>query len=255
MKIGIFFQMWHENQKAAYDSLKQLRVIYPDTEIALLVTGVYRANLEEYENNFLNIIKKDFNINKISHLHKDEYIGYFDSRRTLEDLLYYNDTLLEKTFFMLDESTDYVLFCSEDLYVFKEIPINPECDVCCNLRPWDDWMDVRIKEKLNCNKDFKIPWFQHGHYLNLNKFKNKFTLENRELVNNTIRELYPDATFIYSDYFTSLWCLLACDTFCSASNYLLELASEDTNETPLETFNRTKCYARHGYKTLYKQPL
>lgn len=254
MKIGIFYQMWHENKKAAYDSLQQLRKVYPDNEIVMLITGVNKDNVEQYEKEFIDVIKSEFNISKVDHLLKDDFVGYCDHTRNIDDLLHYNDVLLEKTFYMLDESTDFVLFGSEDLYIFKEIPINPECDVCGNPRMWDAWMKEEMKQKFDYSKNDKILWFQHGHYLNLKKFKQVFTKETREYINNTLKELYPNSQSIFSDYYTSIWCTLACDTFCRA-DYLLELPSEITDETPLETFNRTQCHARHGYKKLYKQPL
>ena len=255
MKVGLFYQMWYVHQKATYDTLKQLRTVYPENEIAMLVTGLPKADVEEYERNFLSIIRRDFNISNIDFLYGDNHPGHFHPEKTSESILRYNDILLEKTLFMLDKSTDYAIFCSEDLYIFKEIPINPDCDVCCSSRPWDHWINEEIKNKLDYDKYPHIPWFQHGHYLNLHTFKKAFTQENREYIKSIVRELYPGFTSIFSDYFTSLWCTLACDTFCDISDYLCELPSELTDETPLETFNRTECHARHGYKVLYGQTL
>jgi len=254
MKVGIFYQMWQGNQKAAYESLKQIRKVYPDNEIAILVVGVKREDLDLYENSYLSIIRRDFNIKKIEHLHKDDNIGYFDQGRTVDDLLEYNDILLEKTLYMFEESTEYVINASEDLYIFKEIPINPNFDVCGNPRPWDYWMKEEMKEKFNYDKFSDFIWFQHGHYLNLKKLKEVFNQQKRDYVIKTLKDLYPNELSIFSDFFIGVWCALAYDTF-SRADYLLELPSEITEETPLETFNRTDCYARHGYKALYNQPL
>jgi len=255
MKVGLFYQIWHEHQKAAYESLKQLRITYPETEIAVLVTGLPKANLEHYENTYIATIKETFNITKVEYLYKEDFLGHFHAEVTQENILDYNDILLEKTLYMLDDSTDFVIYCSEDLYVFKQVPINPDYDVCCNLRPYDDWMNKEMQNRFDYSKYSGTAWFQHGHYLNSNKFKKVFTAENREYVKKVIKELYPNRRNIYSDYFTSIWCILACDTFGSAQNYFLELPSGITEETPLETFNRTGCHVRHGYKVLYHQTL
>ena len=247
--------MWYEHQKAAYESLKQLRKVYPTEEIVLQVTGVYKKDLEKFKQEFLDLIQVKFNINKVVHLHRDDYVGYFDRQRTVQDLLSYNDALLDYSFNTLEEDTDFMLFGSEDLYVFKQIPIDPSCDICCNPREWSSWMNPKAKDVFNYGITDKILWFQHGHYLNLKKFKQVFTPENRKYVLDNLAELYPDAQNIYSDYFTSIWSTLACKTYKPVYDYLIELPSEVTDETPLETFKRTNCYARHGYKELYGEQL
>lgn len=255
MKLGIFYQMWHQNQRAAYESLKQLRKVYPTQEIVLQVTGVYRKDLEKFKQEFLELIQAKFNITKVVHLHKDDFIGYFHPQRTIYDLLLYNDALLDYTFNTLEEGTDFMLFGSEDLYVFKQIPIDPLCDICCNPREWDSWMNTEAKNIFNYSVTNKILWFQHGHYLNLKKFKQVFTPENRKYISDNLAKLYPNSQSIYSDYFTSIWSTFACTNYKSVYEYLIELPSEVSNETPFETFERTNCYARHGYKALYNQKL
>lgn len=251
--IGFFYQMWYTNQRAIFESFKLLRAVYPDNDLTLLVTGISKDEVEEYNNNFINIIKDKFNINKIDYFYKEDYKWNGDSSRTQEELLKYNHDLMDKMVYMPADDVEYIIFGSEDWHLFKEIPITGEYEAGAKIRGWDDWMREEMKQKFDYSVNCGIPWFQHGYYMNLKIFKQKYTQENKDYITNTLLELYPTHP-LFSDYVHSVWNTFVFTKMEKAS-YILDLPSELNEETPLESFERTNCVSRHGYKLYYPQPL
>jgi len=252
LNIGFFYQMWYTNQRAIFESFKLLRTIYPDSDLTLLVTGVSKDEVEKYNNNFVNIIKDKFNINKVDYFYLEDYKWNWDGSRTQDELLKYNHDLLDKMVEMPNENVDIMVFGSEDWHLFKEIPITGEYGVGAKLRDWDGWMREEMKQKFDYSVNYRIPWFQHGHYMNLKTFKQKYTQENKDYIINTLKELYPTHQ-LFSDYVHSVWNTFVFDKIENAQ-YILDLPSEISEETPFESFEKYDCVSRHGYKMYYTQP-
>ena len=96
--------MWYTNQRAIFESFKLLRAIYPDSDLTLLVTGISKDEVEKYNNNFVNIIKDKFNINKVDYFYLEDYKWNWDGSRTQDELLKYNHDLLDKMVEMPNEN-------------------------------------------------------------------------------------------------------------------------------------------------------
>ena len=245
--------MWYTNQKAIFESFKLLRNVYPDSDLTLLVTGISKNEVEEYNNNFINIIKNRFNISKVDYFYKEDYKWNDDHSKTQKELLKYNHDLIDRMVCMPADDVEYMVFGSEDWHIFKKIPITGEYEVGAKIRGWDDWMKEEMKQKFDYSVNCGIPWFQHGNYMNLKIFKQKYTQENKDYIENTLLELYP--TFqLFSDYVHGVWNTFVFGKIENVS-YILDLPSEINEETPLESFKRTNCVSRHGYKLYYLQPL
>lgn len=261
MKVGVFYTMWHDNQKALYLSIEQTRKVYTDNEIVLCVCGLAKKDLIEYERNFISVIKEKFKIAKVSYLFADDYIGQTDGNRSVDDMILWSDKVFEINLLSFEDDTDYTIFASEDLYIYKPLPINEKIDICANIRPYDIWMNQKELEKnFNFNNIIKegdkICWYQHGHYLNQKKFKSVYTEENRKYVNNTLKKIFPNYLGLFYDFHVAIWCTFVCTPeTVKADDYVLQIPSEVSDELPIESFHRTNCYAVHGYKKLYGKSL
>ena len=253
MKVGFFYQIWHTSQTAIFESLKQFRSVYPDNNLVLLITCVKKNKVEEYDNNFSNIIKKKFNISKIEYFYEEDYRWGYVAEGARDNYLKYTNNWLEKITTIPDDDVDFLVFAAEDWYVFKELPIRYECDVSGKYRSWDEWMNKKITEKFDYNINKDILWFQHGHYYNLNLLREKYTEENKNYITETLKELYPLNFILMPDYILSVWNTHIFKNFYNA-DYIYEMPSETCDDTPLESFQKTNCYSVHGYKTLYGKP-
>lgn len=254
MKIGFFYQVWYINKTAIFEALKQFRKIYPDNELYLVPSGIPKSEFEEYHKNFIEIIQKEFNITKIEYLFKEDWKWVFDPESETSDMIEYSHGLLDKMISMPSKDIDIVVNGSEDWYIFKPLPITGEFEASGRITGWDPWMDQEaMKEKFNYNTNLYPPWFQHGHYVNIKTLKEKYTEENKKYIADSLNKIYFNWK-IFPDYIFSVWNIFSFTKFQQGSDYIYELASEISNETPLETFQRTNCYSRHGYKALYRNP-
>ena len=52
-----------------------------------MVTGISKDEVEKYNNNFVNIIKDKFNINKVDYFYLEDYKWNWDGSRTQDELL------------------------------------------------------------------------------------------------------------------------------------------------------------------------
>jgi hypothetical protein len=77
--------------------------------------------------------------------------------------------------------------------------------------------------------------------------------EERDNINETLKELYPSNFILMPDYILSVWNTHIFKNFYNA-DYIYEMPSETCDDTPLESFQKTDCYSVHGYKTLYGKP-
>lgn len=256
MEIGFFYQIWYSNKTAIFEALKQLRKVYPNNKLYFLPSGLSKSEVEEYHKNFTTIIEKEFNITKTEYLFKENHKWLFDTETKRNDFIEYGHVVLDKTIFMPDNDIDIIINGSEDWYVFKPLPITGEFEVSGRITGWDPWMNQKLmREKFNYNINPNPLWFQHGHYINIKLFKEKYTEENKNYVINALKEAYPVDFKLFPDYIFSVWNVFAFTKFQQGSDYIYELSSELSNETPLETFQKTNCYSRHGYKALYGAPL
>ena len=71
-----------------------------------MVTGISKDEVEKYNNNFVNIIKDKFNINKVDYFYLEDYKWNWDGSRTQDELLKYNFDLLDKLVEMTNENGD-----------------------------------------------------------------------------------------------------------------------------------------------------
>ena len=247
--------MWYTNKRAIFEALKQFRIVYPDNNLTLLVTGIKKDDAEEYDKNFSSIIKEKFNISKIEYFYKEDYKWNSDPDKTRDDMIIYAHALLDKTIYMPSDDMDFVVNCSEDWFPFKKISINKNDQVSGRPREWDNWMNKELLSKFDYARTNNVVlWFAHGDFINLNIFKEKYTLENKEYITNILKEAYPLDMKLFADYIYSVWNTFIFDKFVDGKKDTFDLPSDINPELPEETFKRTDCYSRHGYKGYYHQP-
>lgn len=255
MNIGFFYQIWYTNQTAAFDAFKQLRKIYPNNELHVMFFGLKQEKIESYHKNYTEIIEKEFNITKVDYASVNDYKPVFEVDTNIDDTIKYSHAILDRTVFMPSDNVDIIVNGSEDWYVFKSLPITGEFEMSGRITGWDPWMNPEVmKKKFDYSVNSNPIWFQHGHYINIKLFKEKYTEENKKYITESLKEAYPNYK-VFPDYILGVWGLLAFTKFQSGNEYIYELPSEVNNETPFESFQKTDCYCRHGYKSLYGTPL
>ena len=224
--VGFYYQVWHTNKLSIFEAMKRLRSVYPDNEVVLVIAGLSKDSVTEYENDFVNIIKSKFNITTIDYLFIEDspymakcILNVPEQESKREEYMKFSHLWFDKFVFLPSEYMDVVVNCSDDWYPITQIPIDYDVDVCGRLTPWSDWMEEeKMKSKFNFSKNELVTWIQHGHYMNIKKLKQKYTEENKKYIDDVVRDVFPSNLPIFLDYFHSLWNVVAFDTFKSADH-------------------------------------
>ena len=248
-KVGFYYQIWFTNQRSIFENLKQLRILYPEEKIYLVIAGLQSKNKDLYLESFLNKLIHHFNISAINFLFADEirsmptlFYRFQDMGINIRDVFNeFNNIWIQKLVDTVDKDIDILVNCSDDWFVIRPFNIDLKKDISCRLEEWSDWME---KDKIlkHINKDFdKVPWMQHGHYFNYQKFLKNYTEDNIALINNAITVTYPEDLPIFLDYFHALWNMVVFNTFEDSTHIAEDKEDpfERSKHNPVETF--------HGY--------
>lgn len=248
-KLAFYYQVWYTNQRSIFESLKQLRKIYPTQKLFVVVAGLKSTDKNLFLSTFGGKLKEHFNISNLDFLFSDEVQSMptteyrFTSRgcSVRDGFNEFNNVWIEKLVEVVDSDIDILVNCSDDWYPIKEFNTTLDHDISCRMTEWSDWME-RDKLTNYLNKFYnKVPWMQHGHYFNYQKFLSNFTDENKEYINNIVKEIYPDSLPIFLDYFHALWNMVIFDTFENSSHIV------ESKEDPFEHCKVDSRESFHGY--------
>ena len=147
-KLCFYYQVWHTNQLAAFEALKQLRSVYPTDEVILVIAGLKRENFDEYDKNFTQIIKQHFNITKTDYLYIDDHPYMSTTALRVPHTAVIRDEYMKFAHIWLDQfvslpsdDVDIIINGSDDWVPLRPIPINFEIDVCGRICEVYDWMN------------------------------------------------------------------------------------------------------------------
>lgn len=254
-KIGFYYQVWFENQRSIFESLKQLRKIYPKESLFVVVAGVKSSDIELFSNQFGNRLVEHFKIDKLDFIYSDrtpsmptvawrfKQLG-INPRDGFNE---FNNVWIEKLVETVDKDIEILVNCSDDWYPLKEFNISLEHDISCRLQDWPEWANRLALEKyLKVNND-QLPWMQHGHYFNYQKFLSSFTEENKKLINNAIKEVYDQDQLIFLDFFHALWNMVVFETFESSPHIC------ESKKDPYEACLHDNRETFHGYAGFRKK--
>lgn len=254
-KLCFYYQVWHTNQLSTFEALKQLRLFYPTDEIILVVAGLKKEDVVEYDKNFTQIVKQHFNIAKTDYLYIDDHPYMNKASLKIEDTSIIRDEYTKFAHIWLDQFTslpsddiDIIFSCSDDWVPFGPIPIDFDVDVCGRITSPSDWMKIdELQKYININE---LCWIQHGHYMNLKKLRKVYNQENKKHIENTIKTLYPPELPMFLDYIYALWNALSFQTMKSA-DYIAETGCYGS----FEEAKSQNCTSAHGSKLLHNQPI
>jgi hypothetical protein len=254
-KLCFYYQVWHTNQLAAFEALKQLRSVYPTDEVILVVAGLKRENSDEYDKNFTQIIKQHFNITKTDYLYIDDHPYMSTTALRVPHTAVIRDEYMKFAHIWLDQfvslpsdDVDIIVNGSDDWVPLRPIPINFEIDVCGRICEIYDWMNGnKLKKYINIDT---MCWIQHGHYMNFQKLKKAYTEENKKYIENAIKNTYPPNIPLFLDYMHSLWNSLVFEKMINA-HYITEISPSDHNSS----FDKENHNSLHGSKALRNLPI
>ena len=234
--IGFYYQVWHTSKLSTFEALKQLRLIYPNNELILVIAGLSKNSVEEYDRDFTQIIKDKFNISKIDYIFTEDspymakcYLSIPDIDQVRDEYIKFSHLWLDKFVSLPSDDMDIMVNCSDDWYPLREIPIDCDIDVCGRYAHWSDWMnEEKLRPKFNFLKEDLLIWLAHGHYLNIKKLKQKYTPENKAYLESVLKEVIDPKIPLFLDYMHCLWNVIAFDTF-ENDNYTLEVNAFSIN--------------------------
>jgi hypothetical protein len=279
--ICFYYQVWYDDKRSIYESLKRLRKFHPDDELVVVIAGLKQDEINEYHKNYTKKIEKIFNISCIDYITMEEapeMAGNGKDLKIIKDN--YRDTWYNFSSLWLDrmvklpsENADVLVACSDDWMVLDKIPFDYNIDVnglTDNIAVWmdGDAMKKSFSYKLNSSR---FIWFPAaGCYMNFKKFKQGYNEVNKEYIKNFVKDTYAPTLGMYLDFICGLWAIHLFDSF-SHSNHILNYNTADhiiikhggkidkdtqtIDEYPEEINKRTSCVSVHSYKTFRNMPI
>jgi hypothetical protein len=276
-----FYQVWYDDKRSIYESLKRLRKVHPNDELIIVIAGLKQNEIEEYHKTYTQKIETLFNISCIDYIPMEEFPEMAGNGKDLRCLNNnYRDTWLNFSELWLDRmvklpsnNVDILMACSDDWMVLKEIPFDYNTDVNGLITDVSEWMNVDAMKnafpyKLNSSK---FPWWPAaGCYINFKKFKQGYNKTNKEYIRNFIETTYSPTLGMYLDFVCGLWAVYLFDDF-SISNHILQYNAtnhiiikyggklkgeiQTIDEYPEEIGEKNNCISIHSYKTFRNMPI
>ena len=284
--ICFFYQVWYDDKRSIYESLKRLRKFHPDDELIVVIAGLKQDEINEYYKTYAQKIETLFNISCIDYITMEEFPGMAGNGKDLKCLdTNYRDTWFNFSELWLDrmvklpsENVDILMACSDDWMVLEKIPFNNNVDVnglISDISVWmnGDAMKSNFSYKLNPSKF--IWWPAAGCYMNFKKFKQGYNETNKKYIKNFVETTYAPTLGMYLDFICGLWAVHLFDSF-STSDHILQYNARDhiitkyggiidkdiqtVDEYPEEIYERktqekVSCISIHSYKTFKNMPV
>jgi hypothetical protein len=279
--VCFYYQVWYDDKRSIYESIKRLRKFYPGDELIVVIAGLKQDEVEEYHKNYTEKIEKTFNISCIDYItieEAPEMVGNGKDLRCVKDN--YRDTWYNFSSLWLDrmvklpsENVDILVACSDDWMVLDKIPFDYNVDAngfITNISKWmnEDAMKKNFKYKLDPSKF--MWWPASGCYMNFKKFKQGYNEINKEYIKNFVKNTYDPTLGMYLDFVCGLWAIHLFDSFALTDyifNYhagehiikkyggILDGEEQTVDEYPEEIYERTSCISVHSYKTFRNMPI
>jgi hypothetical protein len=279
--VCFYYQVWYDDKRSIYESLKRLRKVHPNEELVVVIAGLKQNEIEEYHKNYTEKIKKIFNISCIDYITMEEFPEMAGNGKDLKCFNNnYRDTWFNFSELWIDrmvklpsENVDILMACSDDWMVLEKVPFDYNIDVnglTDNIAKWmdEDAMKSNFKYKLDPSRF--IWWPAAGCYMNFKKFKQGYNEVNKEYIKNFVKDTYAPTLGMYLDFICGLWAIHLFDSF-SHSNHILNYNTADhiitkhggkvnkdiqtIDEYPEEINEKTSCVSVHSYKTFRNMPI
>jgi hypothetical protein len=279
--ICFYYQVWYDDKRSIYESLKRLRKVHPNEELVVVIAGLKQNKIEEYHKNYTEKIKKLFSITTIDYITIEEFPemqGNGKDLRCSSDN--YRDTWFNFSTLWIDrmvklpsENVDILMACSDDWMVLEKVPFNYDVDASGMIMGISEWMNGDAMKKhfaYKLDPSKFIWWPAAGCYMNFRKFKQGYNEVNKEYIKKFVENTYAPTLGMYLDFICGLWVVHLFDSFVS-TDYIFNIdagehiikkyggrldGEEQTiDEYPEEINKRTSCISVHSYKTFRNMPI